>query len=60
MLLKFQGKAKKEEKDTGGPRLNDKIKADFVRLVSDDGMWDKQYWIFVNIIVWDFQVEMFS
>lgn len=35
--VQFQGKAKKEEKDTSGPRLNDKIKADFVRLVSDDG-----------------------
>lgn len=54
MLWKFQGNAKKEEKDKSGPRLNDKIKADFVRLVSDDGMWDNQYWIFVNIIVWDF------
>lgn len=43
MLWKFQGNAKKEEKDKSGPRLNDKIKADFVRLVSDDGMWDNQY-----------------
>ncbi|KAG7027027.1 Translation initiation factor IF3-1, mitochondrial [Cucurbita argyrosperma subsp. argyrosperma] len=32
-----QGKAKKEENNTSGPRLNDKIKAEFVRLVSDDG-----------------------
>lgn len=38
MSLKFQGKAKKEENNTSGPRLNDKIKAEFVRLVSDDGM----------------------
>lgn len=43
MLWKFQGNAKKEEKDKSGPRLNDKIKADFVRLVSDDGKWDNQY-----------------
>ncbi|KAA0045750.1 Translation initiation factor 3 family protein, putative isoform 1 [Cucumis melo var. makuwa] len=35
--VQFQGNAKKEEKDKSGPRLNDKIKADFVRLVSDDG-----------------------
>ncbi|XP_038902038.1 translation initiation factor IF3-1, mitochondrial [Benincasa hispida] len=35
--VQFQGKAKKEEKDTSGPRLNDKIKADLVRLVYDDG-----------------------
>ncbi|XP_022970983.1 translation initiation factor IF3-1, mitochondrial-like [Cucurbita maxima] len=35
--VQFQGKAKKEENNTSGPRLNDKIKAEFVRLVSDDG-----------------------
>ncbi|KAL2490597.1 translation initiation factor 3 (IF-3) family protein [Abeliophyllum distichum] len=32
-----QAKQKKEEKDTGGPRLNEKITAQFIRLVSDEG-----------------------
>ncbi|RVW38596.1 Translation initiation factor IF3-1, mitochondrial [Vitis vinifera] len=30
-------KPKQEEKDASGPRMNDQIRADFVRLVTDDG-----------------------
>lgn len=30
-------KTRKEEKDSSGPRLNQEIKADFVRLVGDEG-----------------------
>lgn len=30
-------KTRKEEKDSSGPRLNHEIKADFVRLVGDEG-----------------------
>ncbi|KAF5951517.1 hypothetical protein HYC85_009461 [Camellia sinensis] len=33
----IQAKPKQEEKDTSGPRLNEKITAEFVRLVSDEG-----------------------
>ncbi|XP_037497051.1 translation initiation factor IF3-1, mitochondrial [Jatropha curcas] len=33
----FQAKAKKEEKENGGRRLNEQIKAQFVRLVKDEG-----------------------
>ncbi|XP_009797420.1 uncharacterized protein LOC107767368 [Nicotiana tabacum] len=32
-----QVKTRKEEKDSSGPRLNQEIKADFVRLVGDEG-----------------------
>lgn len=32
-----QAKPKQEEKDASGPRMNDQIRADFVRLVTDDG-----------------------
>ncbi|KAK9286183.1 hypothetical protein L1049_014566 [Liquidambar formosana] len=32
-----QAKPKQEEKDTSGPRLNDKIMAQFVRLVTEEG-----------------------
>uniref|UniRef100_A0A5B7BD71 Translation initiation factor 3 N-terminal domain-containing protein n=1 Tax=Davidia involucrata TaxID=16924 RepID=A0A5B7BD71_DAVIN len=32
-----QARPKQEEKDTSGPRLNEKITAEFVRLVTDDG-----------------------
>ncbi|XP_061337478.1 translation initiation factor IF3-1, mitochondrial [Gastrolobium bilobum] len=35
--VQFQVKPKKEEDLTNGPRLNDKIKAQYVRLVTDDG-----------------------
>ncbi|KAL7206984.1 hypothetical protein ACSBR2_019641 [Camellia fascicularis] len=33
----IQAKPKQEEKDTSGPRLNEQITAEFVRLVSDEG-----------------------
>ncbi|GFY89840.1 translation initiation factor 3 (IF-3) family protein [Actinidia rufa] len=32
-----QAKPKQEERDTSGPRLNDKIKVEFVRLVTEEG-----------------------
>ncbi|XP_052192605.1 translation initiation factor IF3-1, mitochondrial [Diospyros lotus] len=32
-----QAKSKQEEKDAGGPRLNEQIRAEFVRIVSDEG-----------------------
>ncbi|XP_057511179.1 translation initiation factor IF3-1, mitochondrial-like isoform X2 [Actinidia eriantha] len=32
-----QAKPKQEQRDTSGPRLNDKIKAEFVRLVTEEG-----------------------
>ncbi|XP_058764503.1 translation initiation factor IF3-1, mitochondrial-like [Vicia villosa] len=35
--VQFQVKPKNEEDDSDGPRLNDQIKAKFVRLVLDDG-----------------------
>ncbi|CAA3015927.1 translation initiation factor IF3-1, mitochondrial-like [Olea europaea var. sylvestris] len=33
-----QAKEKKEEKDTSGPRLNEQVTAQFIRLVTDEGM----------------------
>ncbi|RVW96655.1 Translation initiation factor IF3-1, mitochondrial [Vitis vinifera] len=35
--MESQAKPKQEEKDASGPRMNDQIRADFVRLVTDDG-----------------------
>lgn len=39
LLIEFQAKPKQEEKDASGPRMNDKIRAQFVRLVTDDGVF---------------------
>ena len=37
-MTEFQAKPKQEERDTSGPRLNDKIKVEFVRLVTEEGL----------------------
>lgn len=37
--MESQAKPKQEEKDASGPRMNDQIRADFVRLVTDDGVF---------------------
>ena len=37
-MIEFQAKPKQEQRDTSGPRLNDKIKAEFVRLVTEEGL----------------------
>lgn len=37
-MVEFQAKSKQEEKDAGGPRLNEQIRAEFVRIVTDEGL----------------------
>lgn len=37
-IVYFQAQPKKEEKHLNGPRLNDQITAQFVRLVLDEGI----------------------
>lgn len=38
MILLFQTRKKEEEVESDGPRLNDKITAETVRLVSEEGI----------------------
>lgn len=40
-MTELQAKSKQEEKDTSGRRLNEKITAEFVRLVTEEGMSHK-------------------
>lgn len=47
-MILFKTRKKEEEDDSDGPRLNEKITAEYVRLVSEEG---KYYFIF-SLIMW--------